>query len=155
MAEYSPSTASYPEKWQLRPITLFFLREHEVAAMEKERPGSMLAWREICRRGRPDAPSVPLMFKPEAWRRAVESINQSRKGQRRAAPCVPKAWAGLPASAHGATDQACSDKAKRLAAAQRALELAKAWPHGDHARARADMEAEDLLAFEKRFVDTF
>ncbi len=158
MVSYSPSTQGFLEAWSLQAVTLFFLREHEVELMEKERPGAMLAWREIVSRECPSAPAAPFFFKPENYRK--ESVRPPQEEcasavQARPGPLVPRAWKGLPASAHARPDQARSDAAKRAAAAQRALELVRKWPQGDHAKAREELAAGDLASWERRFVDTF
>ena len=114
--------------------------------------------KEIIRRGRPAAPAVPFMFKPESYRSSpiqAPAASRTPAAARRAAPRVPRAWAGLPAGASGEPNQDRSDSAKRSAAAQRALELVKQWPAGDHAKARQELSPEDLTSWERRFVDTF
>ena len=48
-----------------------------------------------------------------------------------------------------------SDTTQRKQAAVRALELVRLWPQGNHSMAKSSMSAEDLNAFEERFVSTF
>ncbi len=126
--------------------------------MEQERPGALLAWREVVSRDCPSAPAAPFFFKPENYRaeppRTGAELPPPAK-QPRPSPLVPRAWKGLPSGASARPDQARSDAAKRAAASQRALELVRRWPQGDHAKAREELAAEDLAAWERRFLDTF
>ncbi len=158
MADYSPSTQGFLEASSLQAITLFFLKEHEVDLLEQEKPGARQAWQDIVSRERPAAPAAPCFFKPENYRRRASSSSDSQPlppVRARAGPLIPREWKGLPAGACSRPDQARSDTAKRAAAAQRALELVRRWPHGDHAKAREELSAEDLAAWERRFLDTF
>ena len=158
MAGYSPSTQAFLERCSLQAITLYYLRDDEVKLLEHEKPGAQLAWKKIVQRDRPAAPAVPFLFKPENYRsepalKQPSSSDSSRT--QRSATRVPRAWAGLPVGAHRQPDQSRSDASKRSAAAQRALDLVKTWPEGDHARARQELSAGDLLGWERRFLDTF